>query len=131
MTKKRSIGIIIIAILQSVIGIYSLAFFLLWGGIDYVGLIITMLPILVGIGLIFLKNWARILAMFFIPINLSLLTFPHAVRFSGYLWDFKVTHSMLKAVQWSNNNTIIALLIIFYLIYIYYFTRPEVKELFK
>lgn len=83
--------------------------------------IFALLFILVGIGILILRNWARLGIIFlstYFGVATSLRTFIWFKRFSE---SNKANSIIITAI----------LILLFYISVIYYFMRPQIKELFK
>lgn len=137
MEKKRLVGVTIIAVTQILAEINVLIFLrfvfwefnFLWRTAGYASgdsIVVTLFasilcfPLLIfGIGLLKLKNWARLYSMVFAPPLLGIWL---------YLWLSNYTH--LELDVWSKFLLTISLVIL-YLGYIFFFTRPKVKALFS
>ncbi len=108
MDKKRSNGVIIVGIMliiSSIAGI--LGRYADWRLLIYIPLFIS------GVGILFLKNWARVLSILILTI-FTIETFIILKNFST---------PILIIMQ--------AFGVIYFLFLIYYLTRPKVKEQFK
>ena len=97
--------------LMSFVG--SLSFFMESGHIDFYG-ILALLQIVIGVGLISFKNWARKLAVLFYALFLIIM-----LPISLFLERTAVIFSV-KVIQW-----ILAFAIV------YVFSRPHIKKQFK
>lgn len=85
--------------------------------------VFALLFILIGIGILILKNWARLGIIFlstYFGVVTSIRIFIWFKRFSVSETD-KVSSIIIAAI----------LTLLFYLGIIYYFMRPQIKELFK
>jgi len=137
MEKKRSRGVIILGVCLLICVIPGLA-------AAFIGAISGSVPgsilldiamripvilspiifLLTGIGVLMLKNWARLLVLFLSPI-LSYV----AIGFGSILVEVFLPTSKLSAKVIS--AIIIPGMIIMFLCILYYLTRPKVKEQFK
>jgi hypothetical protein len=149
MKKKRSKGIIIasfILILMGLISVYYLInllrviiikptqftiadyFFTIYGFYPYHSYLIRSIPmhsficLSFGIGLLMLKNWIRMGLIIYFSIDIVIPTIITATGFFLSLYS-----------KQSFELNILAELrqVLFPLIYVYYFTRPKVKEMFR
>lgn len=132
MEKKRSIGVTMfgwILILYSIVGLIKRALFLVnWDfhkgfPLEVTSDWILVLFLIAGVGLVKLKNWGRrlvilaaLIKLFFYLKSLYLAFTPAYKNATGITISFWIS---------------IAIFGIIYLLIIYYFTRPKVKEQFK
>ena len=101
-----------------------------WGVIDYDSLITGIMLILSSIGLLGLKRWGAIISVIFVPAVVGVW-----ILFPLWLFISTIVPSNLFNIFWIPSLEIFAriilLVVISYLIYIFYFTRPKVKALFS
>ena len=116
MRKNISIGIKVFAYSNIVLGILGILAFITSSGV----IIFTAPLVIVGLGLLKRKEWARKLEIFF-------AIFDYLAKWAIIF----ILSKHIKIIGWYSYQTrhIISLLIM--IITIYYFTRPNVKEQFQ
>ena len=123
MEKKKPIGVTVFGIILLLSSVPFLFALLLTGpraGVFFIPLIaIPLICIITGVGLLKLKNWARMMTIFISPI----LSFIFFTVPSEFLHD-----KLPPAIAWS---IVILEAGVISIGIIYYLTRPKVKEMFK
>ena len=120
MEKRRSVGVTVFGWLYIVLGVFGvLAFF------QRNSLIVFSAPLslLSGIGLLKLKEWARILTIILTIVG---VLFRAIIYLRSILLDaMPLNEALIFIIEWNFLTWIIAIIII------YFFTRPKVKEQFR